>query len=482
MLSKVNVCYRARIPVVLIESFDENNVEEEIKDYGRIINVPVIKWDLYNGFSVPSLDMIKGTDPKTIRDPVEALTTCLTNCANGAIWMFYDLPHFMREPIVKRLLKSIYTFLRVRNKGMVLIIGEDIPEVQRFIPKYSESLPTRKDIREFLENNKVNFEVNDRDLDAVVTSLLGLTKTQIEDACARSLVESFYVKPATLQKYKEETIRKDIGLEIVDPRRSVSIGGLDLLCGDIRRMRKLFSEEAERYGATPPRGYLLVGPPGTGKSLAAKHIARELGFPLLRLEISRVSSQWYGQTTARMKRVLDIADAMSPSILWIDEVEKILNSGSNLELHEETNRATSVLLTHMQESTGKVLYVGTCNTPRIPPELLQRFERCFFVDLPTKKAREDIFALHIAQSGRDYMKFDIPLIAERTEGFSGREIASVVREGLIRAFNDGREPVTDDFLLEACRVVPTSVSRKSEIEKLREWARKNAMPAEIEVV
>ena len=254
---------------------------------------------------------------------------------------------------------------------------------------------------------------------------------------------------------------------------------LDTLKEWLRLRERTFSAAARDFGLPPPKGVALIGLPGTGKSLTAKAIGALWGVPLLRLDVGAIYSSYMGESERRARHALQLAEAIAPCVVWIDEMEKGLAHGGN-----DTGTSTRVmgtLLTWMAEKTSPCFVVATANdVSALPPELLRRgrFDEIFFLDLPSRQEREEILGVHIRRSGRDMAGFDLTAVADRTEGFVGAELAQVVHDALLSAFDAGRELTTPDLVAAAGRVVPLSVAQRERVGALRSWlAEGRAQPA-----
>jgi SpoVK/Ycf46/Vps4 family AAA+-type ATPase len=257
------------------------------------------------------------------------------------------------------------------------------------------------------------------------------------------------------------------------------IGGLAALKEYAAMRRASFSSEARAYGLPAPRGFLMVGVPGAGKSLTAK--ASTGGqMPLLRLDVAALMGSLVGQSEQNARSALRVAEAIAPCVLWIDEIEKGFAGMQGGELDGGTSRRMlGTILTWMQEHTSPVYVIATCNdVTSLPPELLSRFDDLWYVALPNKAERAEIISIHISKRGRNPEDFDLPLLAEATEGYVGREIEKIVVSALNRGFVDGVRPITtDDLLWAAKRIVPLSKTTPEKLAALHKWAEGRARNA-----
>jgi SpoVK/Ycf46/Vps4 family AAA+-type ATPase len=260
------------------------------------------------------------------------------------------------------------------------------------------------------------------------------------------------------------------------------IGGLDLLKDWIRKRARAFSEEARRYGLPRPKGLLLLGVQGCGKSLTAKAVARLWNLPLLRFDVSRIFDRFIGSSESNMRHALQTAESIAPAILWVDEIEKAFSGAMSSGISDAgtASRVFGTFVTWLQENQSMVFTVATANNiGDVPPELLRkgRFDEIFFVDLPASKEREEIFNIHLRKRDRDPAKFDVRALAATAEGYSGAEIEQAVISGLYDSFDAGRDLTQQDILTVLGQSVPLSKTISETISGLREWAVERTRPA-----
>jgi SpoVK/Ycf46/Vps4 family AAA+-type ATPase len=322
---------------------------------------------------------------------------------------------------------------------------------------------------------------------AIAEAALGLTAEEAEATMAKSLVQcggSFDVEVITGEKAK--IVAKSGILEFVKTHQSMNdIGGLDQLKGWLRKRRAAFAPEAREFGLPSPRGLLMLGIPGGGKSLTAKAIGSAWKLPLLRLDMGKIFAGMVGSSEENMRRAIATAEAVAPSILWIDELEKGFSGtgSSNSSDGGTAARVFGSFITWMQEKTSPVFVVATANNvSQLPPEMLRkgRFDEIFFVDLPSLEERKQIAMIHIARRGRELRDFDVTSIAEASAGFTGAEIEQAVVSALFDAYDTGgaKGKLTTDGILEAVReTMPLSKTMKEGIDTLRAWSGSRARPA-----
>jgi len=272
---------------------------------------------------------------------------------------------------------------------------------------------------------------------------------------------------------KEQIIRKSGLLEYYKvEERFENVGGLGNLKRWLRKRANAFTTKARDFGLPEPKGVLLIGVPGCGKSLTAKAVSALWGMPLLRLDMGSVFGKYIGESEFNIRKAIKVTESISPAILWIDEIEKGL-SGAAGDNTGTSNRVFGTLLTWMQEKKKPVFVIATANdVSLLPPELLRkvRFDEIFFIDLPETRERQEIFEIHLRIRNRNPEKFDLPSLAEMSQGFSGSEIEQVVISSLYDAFEEGRDIVTEDVKRNIENAVPLSQTMKEKIEALREWA------------
>jgi len=306
----------------------------------------------------------------------------------------------------------------------------------------------------------------------------------------KSLVEKQCLDADVILAEKEQIIRKSGVLEYYHTDETIDdVGGLDLLKQWLTKRRKAFGEAAREYGLPQPKGLLLIGVQGCGKSLTAKAVAHLWQLPLLRLDVGRIFSGIVGSSEERMRRAISTAESIAPVVLWLDEVEKGFSGTQSSSFSDAgtTSRVFGSFVTWLQEKESPVFVIATANNIQLlPPELLRkgRFDEIFFIDLPSCEERRQITAIHVAKrlrEGRATEEFDIEGIANETSSFSGAEIEQAIVSAMYDAFDDGQRPFTTEDVLRAVReTFPLAVTMREQIDELREWAADRARPASTE--
>ncbi len=507
---------KARYAVLVIESFEEERVLRELQGIAQSINHELYIWNSTDGVTLAN-------GSSASQDKTLDFTAALKFCENRAkeqgsrnIFVFCDADGYLnsKAPAVNR--RRLRDFaINIRKKGYVsncIIIAptfEITTDLQKEITLIDFPLPSREEVKEiissFLNNYKgmdgVTIDVNSDLLEKFVDASIGLTKLEIDNSFARALVSNRRIVASDLKgilSEKKQIIRKTGILEYIDSQLNLNdVGGLQTLKKWLELRSHCFGEEALKYGVKPPKGVLLTGIPGCGKSLTAKCVATAWNMPLLRLDMGKIFQGIVGSSESNMRLALKTAEAISPSILWIDEIEKGLSGASGGGGDGGTStRVFGNLLTWMQEKTAPVFVFATANNINgLPPELLRkgRFDEIFFVDFPTAEERKKILSIHISKLGRDVNKFDLDKLAslsgEQSFGkdvvLAGAELEAWVADSLIQSFSrkiDGDSNADlsmKDFETTIKRVVPMGQMRKDEFTKIRSWANENAVSASL---
>lgn len=528
---------RAKYPLICIETHEEPRVVQILAETAgpAVLNRSLLYWSVTRGLLdlTQNLQEIASGEMKVLEgrgvlvqktpeglyeiirtepgpgpaDPYQILET-IEHYPESGIFVLADYHHYLREqnpdPITVRKVRDLFADLKDTRKTIIMICPRlNLPgDLEKEITYLDLPLPSRDELGAMLDQavaeiREIAEEGDERtrealaviepqlaDRDKIVEAGAGLTRAEWENVIAKCFV-SRRLETSLINQEKRQIIKKGGLLEFFEtPESMASVGGLANLKAWVQKAKLRFTPQAKAFGLTPPRGILLVGPPGTGKSLVAKVASHELQIPALRLDMSMIASKYYGETSNNIRKALDMADAVAPVEFWLDEVEKMFASGQGGSGgHEETMRSLGAVLTHFEESTQPVFRIATCNQiQNLPPEFMARFEKVFFVDLPSAAERQEIFAIHLQQVGRDPANFDLAALAAATEKFVGREIRNLVQEALQTAFYDGAEVTTGHLLAEAGKVTPIFSQKEDEINALRKWAERNAEPASAVVV
>src|SRR3989454_1363042 len=321
----------------------------------------------------------------------------------------------------------------------------------------------------------------------MAANLRGLTEEEAERAISQSLVARYALAPACITdvlESKKALLKRSEMLEFVDASNNMaSVGGLENLKNWLAQRCNSWEPQAREFGLEPPKGVIILGVQGCGKSLCARAVAGEWKLPLVKFDTAAVYDKYIGETEKRIQKVFKVAEGLAPCVLWIDELEKVFaGSGPDSASADAgvSSRLLASFLSWMQERKSPVFVAATCNNvTALPPELIRkgRFDELFFVDLPNQVERKQIFAIHLARRKRIPAEFDLDRVATAAKGYSGVEIDAAVQTALYAAFSS-KQTVSTQGLLQALKVtVPLSITRSEEIQALRTWAKQRAVPA-----
>ena len=491
-LHEIEVLIRARYPIVYIVSWEERRVEEALNVVAKKLNRTVHSWSVTQGMKPPVLRTSGPAKPTQLPGELEALAL-IHEAPEYTTFLMKDFHVYMKDSRVVRLMRDLAGRLRGRAQTLFIVSPTlNLPvELEKDVSVMEFPFPEAADIEKQVnhavesvkDNPNVNVDLTPELLEMIVRSAQGLTADEIESALARSFVEKKTLSVDQIIEEKKQIVRKTGILQFYPADAGLNdVGGHDLLKEWLQLRAKSFTDAARAFGIPYPKGVLLLGVQGCGKSLVAKAISAAYSLPMLKMDVGRVFGSLVGQSEDNMRRAIRIAESLAPCILWIDELEKGFAgmSGSGVSDSGTTARVFSTFLTWMQEKTKPVFIVATANdVSALPPELLRkgRFDEIFFVDLPDLEERKDIFNIHLSKRNRDPKKFKVSELAAETDGFSGAEIEQVVVGALNRAFDKGREIKTSDLTDEAEAQVPLSTTMAEDISALRSWAKLRARPS-----
>jgi ATP-dependent 26S proteasome regulatory subunit len=475
---------RAGYAGLYLVSHEEQRVEAEIKAIATALSYRLFAWSVTAGL----MDTTDGSS-RGAQDPMEVFGA-LEALPENSITLLRDFHLFFEEtnPLLVRQLKDQLRAGKTKGK-IIAILGCRLklpPELERDFTVVDFALPCEPELRQVLAGileSTGRTQLSDENTTSVVDAARGLTTTEAEDAFALSIVESGDLMPAVIAREKAQAVKKNGLLELIEAQESLdSIGGLNALKDWLLKRREAFTRRATAFGLPSPKGVLMVGVPGCGKSLTAKATARVFGVPLLRLDAGRIFAGLVGQSESNLRSIIQTAEAIAPCVLWIDEMEKgFAGSRSSGSADGGTSaRVFGSFISWMQEKTSPVFIVATANdVSQLPPEMLRkgRWDELFFVDLPSEEERVAIWQIQIEKFHRDSQAFDLRQLAKVTEGFAGAEIEQVFIEALYRAFDRDQEP-TDLTIGEALtEFVPLSKLVAEQVNGLRTWAKGRARPA-----
>ncbi len=510
-ITEIDVLIRARYPIIYIVSWEEERVEEVLRDIARERNKKLFVWSSSMGMvqrhaataeekpAQPEANRParKQTDERT-RDPLVALNT-IQDHVEPAIFVLRDLHPYLNDPGVARKLRDVASAIKASYKTVVLVsptlklpfeLQKDITVIDFELPDVADLeklLDTR--VRELRESSKLDIRVDPQSKERILYAAKGLTLNEAENVFAKTLVVARKLTeeeiPLILSE-KEQAIRKSGMLEYQRTQaRFDDVGGLDLLKDWLRKRNHAFGDKAKEFGLPAPKGVLLLGVQGCGKSLCAKAVSGLWRLPLLRLDVGKVFSDLVGSSERNIREAIKVAESVAPCILWVDEIEKAFagTQSSTFSDAGTSARVFGTFLTWLQEKTAPVFVIATANNIQLmPAELLRkgRLDEIFFVDLPTRAERASIAGIHLRRRNRDSAQFDLEALAAASEGFSGAEIEEAVVSALYDVFDAQTELVTESVLRSIHATVPLSTTMKEDIDGLREWAEGRARKASSE--
>ena len=490
VLRDIELLVRSKHSLIHVESTDGERVETLLMHVADHLAYPLFVWTRTRGLSRSDLDgAVYGTE-----DAGRAFTHV---AASGvpALYFFEDL--YTRLQSGELLIAQIKDAAQrvAELGGAILFAGTGItvpPELEGLVTTVSLPGPTGDEFRSLIRTimrdvslrQRVDIDITEPEMALLVNHLAGLTAMEAEKILTKAIIEDGRLSVEDIDhviEAKRAVVEREGLLEYYPLEETVAeVADLVTLKSWLRKRKAIISEpeKAREFGLTFPRGVLLLGVPGCGKSLSAKAVAREWHLPLLKLDPSNLYNKFIGESERNFKRAMETAERMSPVVLWIDELEKAFASGG--EDGGVSMRILGSFLSWMQERRGDVFVVATANDiSRLPPEFLRkgRFDEIFFVDLPDAATRSEIFRIHLANRDQDPATFDLDELAGRTDGFSGAEIEQVVLSSLYTAFS-GSGDLTDALLIsEVGRTRPLATTMAERVAAMREWAKERAVPA-----
>ena len=485
MKTQITNYIRAGYAGLYIVSPEESRLEAEFKAVAADLGYGLHVWSATQGI----LDTQKGA-VRPANDPLDALLA-VEDLPEKSILLLRDFHLFLSgepNPILVRQLKDVLALAKTKGKCLV-VLGCRVclpPELERELTVLEVALPGKEQLGRVLEGVTESAELPPLagpERDAALDAACGLTTMEAENAFSLSVVEHQAIVPAAIAREKAQAVKNTGLLEIIQTTESLErIGGLDALKAWLLKRKDAFGQKAKDYGLPTPKGLLILGIPGTGKSLTAKATASVFGVPLLKLDAGRIFAGLVGQSEANLRLVIQTAEAIAPCVLWLDELEKGF-AGSKSSGSTDGGTASRVFgsfLSWMAEKTAPVFVVATANdVSQLPPELLRkgRWDELWFVDLPTQAEREAIWAIQVAKYGRDARDFDLAQLAKATEGLTGSEIEAAFVEALYHAFDEGKEPTDLTIARVLTDFVPLSRLMAEQIAGLRNWSKGRARPA-----
>jgi hypothetical protein len=497
---EIETLIRARYPILYVLTSEEQRVQELLEAVGRARGKQVFEWSCSTGLlpAGASLQSRQQRQPAT-RDPLAALDQIIEQ-VEPALFLLKDFHPFLADGhhAVRRKLKEIALHLKNSLKTVVLVSSVlEIPrELEKEITLLNLPLPTREELSALLDRilaevaqiKQVALDLDDAGRKRLLQAALGLTLGEAENVFAKIIVRHARLSGADVAEVfaqKQQIIRKSGLLEYcADAETFSNVGGVAALKDWLHKRSPAFSDEARAFGLPAPKGILLLGVQGCGKSLCAKAVAGLWQMPLLRFDMGRMFGSYVGSSEENVRRAIAVAESVAPAILWVDEIDKAF-AGSATSAGSDGGTASRVFgtfLTWLSEKSAPVFVVATANDiSHLPPELLRkgRFDEIFFVDLPTAAEREQVFRVHLAKRGRAPERFELPALVEASRDFSGAEIEQAIISGLYDAFAGGRDLETTHVLSALRETVPLARTMDEQIQGLRRWAEGRARNASV---
>ncbi len=495
---------KAGVPVIQIISYEWRRVLGFSLITAKECNKQLYLWDNVSGLRKWDFTENEQRDENaSLKEPSELLNWFRETASNDSILLIEDLHIYFDAPQFRQILGGLRYFSK-SGTSKTIFLSQPVrrlpPELEKDVYVMDIPLPNKNILRSVIKEviDELKMDKNDapeKELDVLSESALGLTTSEAKHTFKEIAIDRKKLTKKEIPlviKQKEQIIKKNGILEYFHPDKSLAdVGGMERLKDWLKKRRAGFEPDAEGFGMTAPKGVLLLGVQGCGKSLIAKAISSEWNLPLLKFDLGRVFGGIVGESEGNIRRALDIAQAIAPSILWIDEIEKGLSGVSSSDRTDggTTSRVFGTMLTWMQEKKDPVFVIATANKiEQLPPELLRkgRFDEIFFVDLPGMSSRKDIWNIHLRKRLGDIRfkdkNFDINELSKMSRSYSGAEIEEAINEGLYQAYYKKRDLQMDDLKESLDKTVPLSKIMGESIKSLRDWAKVRAQLASDEEV
>ena len=492
MKEELNILVQAQYPLIYLVTSEEERAEKAIDDIAKMSTQHhrrIFVWTVTHG-------IVEYGQPRHVTQhntvSPQAAVQWVVQQRDPGIFIFKDLHPFIDSPEVTRWLRDAIASFKGTQKIIILMSPvQHIPiELEKEVVVLDYPLPNLTELNQVLTQQlekakvrRMTTEVREKLLKAA----LGLTRDEAEKVYRKAYVKAGQLTEDEVDivlSEKKQLIRRNGILDYIEEDETIkSIGGLEELKRWLIQRSNAFTERAREYGLPQPKGMLILGVPGCGKSLIAKTTSRLWGLPLLRLDMGRVyDGSMVGRSEANLRNALKTAESISPAILFIDELDKAFAGGTGSADSDggTSSRIFGSFLTWMQEKTSPVFVMATANrVERLPGEFLRkgRFDEIFFVDLPTAEERQEIFKIHLCKRRSDITRFDLEQLAKVSDGFSGAEIEQALIAAMYEAFAQEREFTQLDIIAAIKSTLPLSRTMTEQVTALRDWARQRARPA-----
>jgi ATP-dependent 26S proteasome regulatory subunit len=532
-LERLKVLINSSTPIVVMETVEEVQAVSLVRSACSDLNLAVFEWTIADGLmrsgsgapvsaqasalrtiampqgnsedarlarsvlssmAMDSATATKGAPVYNSTDPVQALAN-LESMTVEAVFVLKDFHRHLDNPVVVRRLRDVGQKFQTNRRTLVITAPSiDMPpELASLVEFFDLPLPDVGRLRAIIketytrlaETHTLKLQLDADGVDSMATNLRGLTEEEAERAISQAIVSRYALSQDCITDVlaaKKALLKRSEMLEFIEANDTMaSVGGLENLKNWLAQRRGAWEPEARQFGLEPPKGVIILGVQGCGKSLCARSVAGEWKLPLVKFDTAAVYDKYIGETEKRIQKVFKVAEGLAPCVLWIDELEKVFaGSGPDSASADAgvSSRLLASFLSWMQDRKAPVFVAATCNNVTVlPPELIRkgRFDELFFVDLPNTIERKQIFAIQLTKRKRNPATFDLDRVAAAAQGFSGAEIESAVQTALYAAFSRKHELSNEDLLTALSSTVPLSVTRAEEIATLRDWARERAV-------
>jgi hypothetical protein len=524
---RLKVLLNSSTPIVIIETVEEVRAVELVRVASAELDLPVFEWNIADGLTrsgsnTPVVSQSSAIRPDVIsslrdqgqrgltasaaleqaqvigntREPVQVLAH-LASMTIESVVVLKDFHRHIDDPVVVRRLRDVAQRF-CSNRRTLVITGPVVPlpaELVNLVEFLDLPLPDAPRLRQIVEStfaalaktHSLKRKLDDAGLQSVAENLRGLTEEEAERAISQAIIAHYGLTPEMITEVleaKKSLLGRSGLLEFIDvPGNFGGVGGMENLKRWLQQRSGAWEEPARNFGLEPPRGVIILGVQGCGKSMCARAIAGQWQLPLVKFDNAAIFDKYIGESEKRIKKLFEVAEQLAPAVLWIDELEKVFAGSGPSSASSDAGVSSHVLasfLSWMQDRTAPVFIAATSNNvSALPPELIRkgRFDELFFVDLPNLTERREILSLQLKSHKQDPARFDLEQVAAAGKGYSGAELNAAVQTALYSAFGD-KHPLTTECLLQAIQsTVPLSTTRAEEIQALRLWAQQRAVPA-----
>ena len=470
---------KARYPIIYINTIEEDRVEYVIrKNIKTNLNRSIYSWDFVDGYTNnPNNEGFAKRNPLQALELVERL-----NAETPALFLLKDFNRFLTDLSISRKLRNISRILKLQPKT-IIIIGSDLTipkELQDLITVVQFQLPLEEEISQELNRliNSLNIQIDSQLFENLTRACQGLSLERIRRVLSRIIATYKTINNDSiivLLSEKKQIISQTEILEYSSVNEQIdNLGGLENLKDWLKKRKTAFGLQALNYGLPIPRGLLLIGIQGTGKSLTAKAIANDWQLPLLKLDVGKLFGGIVGESESRLRQMINVCETISPCILWIDEIDKAFSNTDNRGDSGTSNRVLATFISWLSEKTKPVFVIATANNiDLLPIEIIRkgRFDEIFFLDLPEQEEREEIFKIHIQEfRPKSWESFNYLKLSQISDSFSGAEIRQGIIEGMYHAFYEKREFTTEDICFARKELVPLAQLENTQMMQLKKWA------------